>query len=533
MNPGKSILLAGWLCLSAAFMALLPKFYMVFDSGNRYSLLWSNAYHWAILSAIALLAALFFAAQFALRRLGQRFGLTRWAEALCMLWLIFVGVRTVFALLVQLGTLPHTMMELLWNPWFKLVFYVVLPVPMLVLWPSAAKQGLKRLYAGLSVLCVLFVVQSTFWVKYEKYDATLDGGAASKKTADGRNFLVFILDGWSYERTFGEPNWGEKFPAISNLLNEATLYAKAYSLGAETWVSIPRFLFSNDHDFLKKTYQETIDFNLEGAQHQGQSIFDIVPDNWMRLAIGTFINYDVIIPRGVDVALKFEGPNVRRTYKKTLENLIQSQFAFLRIVGVRFEYVGDPEWFPQMEIHQYTMETLRANQANVFGVFHYCWPHWPYIWDRQGRKPGIAPESAAAEVQSVENYMDNLGYMDTVVGEVCAGLKECGKWENSVVVFTSDHTWRFDPAISNRWTYDSRTGEDRARMIQEDANPTQELKHVPMIIKLPGQKSGKVVDSEVVTHGNVFRLLEAYLRGDDLSDASALLRLDPVAPDPR
>lgn len=360
-----------WICLSAAYIALLPQFYQVLDADNRYWLLWSNAYHLAILGAILLLALLFFAAQFILHRIGHLMGLVRWADAACMLWLIFVGVRTIFALAVLQGDVPANVMALLWSPWIKAVFYVALPLPLVVFCSSAAKKGLKRLYGVLSVLLVYFVAVSFTWTKYEKYNVELEDEAASKKVSDGRYFIVFLMDEWSYGRTFNQEGWQARMPALADLLNESTLYTQAYSLGIETPVAIPRLLYSNDEEFMKYTYQETINFFYSNRPYPRASIYDLVPSDWLRFAIGGAIHYPILLQSRTDIALNLEGENTRRSFVVELRRLLRSQFAFLRMVGLKFRKEVDPEGFPQMEIHQYAMDLLSTPGMNRFGIIHY------------------------------------------------------------------------------------------------------------------------------------------------------------------
>jgi hypothetical protein len=506
-----------WICLSAAYVALLPQFYLIFDSANRYTLLWSRAYHLAIFSSIALLAILFFVARTGLQHLAARFDHESRADAIAMLWLFFIGFRTISSLLIRLETLPSPVASLLWSPWTKLVLYVLVPAPFLLLHPEKTKRVLKRLYIALSILPMFFIFQSTRWTTFEKYDASIDEASAATKTESGRNFLIFVMDEWSFDRTFGEAGWEENFPALATLLEESTLYTQAYSLGGETRVAIPRLFFSNDDAFMRKTFREVFDFNESGKPYFGNSLVDLVPERWLRIAAGFTINYPVLLEGKTDLALRFESENVRRTFRGEFRHLMLSQFSFLRIVGIRFDYVIDPDWYPQMEVHEFAMDVLRGHRADLFGFFHYGWPHYPYIWNRQGRKPGKI-SAAAARDHTVENYVDNLAYLDVVVDEICGALRESGRWDDSLVVFTSDHTWRFDPAKPHSWSD------------IEDPDPTAAWKHVPMIVKYPGRQAGRIESEAIVSHGGLHRLLDAYVQGRDLQDGTELLRLNSDFP---
>lgn len=499
-----------WLSFSAAFIALLPQFYLVYSASNRYTMLWSRTYHAAILSAIATLAVLFFAAQRTLKTLATRLGRPFWADAVCMTWMVFLCLRTLSALLVRMESLPEAFSHLLWSPWTKLVLYVALPVPAILLHPAGARRVLRRLFAALSVPFLFFLASSAIWPTFENYHAGLDKTDAARKTAAGRSFLVFILDEWSPSRTFGAPDWRERFPALADLIRQSTWYTRAYSLGGETRVSLPRLLFSNDPGFLRKSYKEVYAFNEKALPPEGPALFDLAPAEWLRLAVGFTLNYPVLLDGRADLALRFESENVRRTFRGEFRHLLLSQFAFLRILGIRYEYVVDPDWYPQMEVHEYALDVLCRHPADMLGWFHYCWPHYPYIWNRQGRKPGRISADAARE-HTVDNYMDNLAYTDRIIGEICQTLRQCGRWDDSVIVFTSDHNWRFDP------------DQPESRADLEDPDPTSEWKHVPLIIKYPGQTVGRIESDRPVTHGGLHRLLKAYAGGQPLSPDNDLL----------
>jgi arylsulfatase A-like enzyme len=108
------------------------------------------------------------------------------------------------------------------------------------------------------------------------------------------------------------------------------------------------------------------------------------------------------------------------------------------------------------------------------------------------------PENPAE--QTVDNYTDNLLYLDRVIGEVVDALKKAGKYESSMLILTSDHGWRHDP---------ERTYADLPR---EDQDPRSELRHVPLIVKFPHQSTPGEVKTPLTTtelHLIIRRALEA------------------------
>lgn len=506
-----------WISLSAAYLALLSQFYLVFGSSNRYTLLWSHSYHAAIGAAVISLALIFWLAHKIVSVVAHYFRCPWWADAIVLLWLCFILSRALFALGVQWQGLPDQLSPWLWSPGVKILCYGIIPIPIILLFPTACKRVLRRLYGGLSILLLLFIVASVTWPTYEKYEAALADDVVASKINTGKNILIFIMDEWSYERTFSPPDWRRQLPALAELCDQSTVYSQAYSLGGETRVSIPRLLFSPDQPFMNKSFDDVFAFNERSVPFTGHTLFDLAPTNWLRVAIGFTINYPVILKDKTDLALRFESENVRRTFRGEFRRLLLSQFSFLRLLGIEFDYVVDPDWYPQEEVHDFVMELLAAHPANTLGVFHYGWPHYPYIWTRSGR---ITTKISAqdAKVHSLSNYQNNLEYMDVAMAEIFLTLNSTGRWQDSLVIFTSDHNWRFDPELPKSWSN------------LEDPLPTSPWKHVPLIIKYPGQTQPDQ-ESRAVSLAHLQYIIQAYLAGESLSAAEDLLLMETLEPE--
>jgi len=95
-----------------------------------------------------------------------------------------------------------------------------------------------------------------------------------------------------------------------------------------------------------------------------------------------------------------------------------------------------------------------------------------------------------------------------MIGRIIATLKEADKYDESLVIFTTDHGWRFDPDYQKidwwRWGIEKR--------------------HVPLFIKLPFQKRSIEIDTKFETYhlGNfINRYLDTHF---DLPEAERLFR---------
>ena len=140
----------------------------------------------------------------------------------------------------------------------------------------------------------------------------------------------------------------------------------------------------------------------------------------------------------------------------------------------------------------------RVVDADVSLVLvHLPVPHAPSIYDRQ---------SGSFEVESETGYIDSLALADRALGELRNALESAGMWENTTLLITSDHWWRF---------YESDRKADLEFATRLD-------KRVPFLIKLAGRNEGVACDAEfnnVILHDLVLELL-----GKGLTEPSGVLQ---------
>jgi arylsulfatase A-like enzyme len=127
---------------------------------------------------------------------------------------------------------------------------------------------------------------------------------------------------------------------------------------------------------------------------------------------------------------------------------------------------------------------------NTFALFHMPPPHGPHVFEPDGTYAG--PYRAGGPY--VSDYERSLVYIDFYIGEIVARLREAGKFDDALIIFTSDH---------------ARIAETEP-IICEDPDWNR---RVPLIIKLPGQQSGLVLDYELCTN-QLQPLFEAVFGGE-------------------
>ncbi len=153
------------------------------------------------------------------------------------------------------------------------------------------------------------------------------------------------------------------------------------------------------------------------------------------------------------------------------------------------------------------LDRMRAEEASgdsrVFAWLHYMDPHWPYVpetprdamfldsWRAfdDSTAPDAPPSTKKEAFDEREReffrhqYTGEVNYLDEHVGRVLEALDERGMLENSVVIFTSDHG--------------ENLGErDYFANHQRLYGPVSEP---PLLVRMPGQVEGRIVDVPVQT----------------------------------
>ncbi|MHC4839818.1 MAG: sulfatase-like hydrolase/transferase, partial [Planctomycetota bacterium] len=95
-------------------------------------------------------------------------------------------------------------------------------------------------------------------------------------------------------------------------------------------------------------------------------------------------------------------------------------------------------------------------------VFHLPWPHPPFLWDRDGPAEGST------------SYLENAEWTDLKLSEIFDTLREESLFEESTIIITGDHGY-----------------------------PLGVDKHPPLLIKLPGQKEGRIVSEDIYNNRTV------------------------------
>ena len=151
------------------------------------------------------------------------------------------------------------------------------------------------------------------------------------------------------------------------------------------------------------------------------------------------------------------------------------------------------------------MSSLRPAGGAALWYLHLMLPHSPWTYRPSGERydiraaPGWGPDEVwtdnqAAVDQYWQRHLLQLGYADRVLGRLLARLRATRLYDRAVLVVTADHGVSF------------RAGQKRRPL--SPAN-LQDIAYVPLFVKLPDQRRGRVVHEPARTIDIVPTLADA------------------------
>lgn len=165
------------------------------------------------------------------------------------------------------------------------------------------------------------------------------------------------------------------------------------------------------------------------------------------------------------------------------------------------------------------VSAIDAQPARLHFI-HLVLPHMPLEYVPSGRRyrgpdyqttmyrgRGLFEGVSAAYADTLhQRHLAQVGFADHLIGDLIARLRKAGAYDKALVIITSDHGASY------------REGRPR-RVPRLDKNNLSDVIHVPLLVKLPDQRQGQVVDRIVET----VDILPTIL---DVVGAKASLRLD-------
>lgn len=338
---------------------------------------------------------------------------------------------------------------------------------------------------------------------------TSDVITASHPSDSDPPVYMFIFDAWSYRRTFREGAVRDRFPHLRDLAECSMVFHDAHSPGSNTHPSIPRLLFQNKLETM--VARGRVGFERDGTFLPADllpTLFEAVPaERYHTAMIGFYTPYKVWLGDRVDTCRAYcwyeHGYNTAELLGMHIFNAMQ--------------HWTDP-WSTQFyETMEYPLRSARVQRIHedikrdvlyfiekgpraTFGLFHYPAPHWPYILKEDGSFRSL--DEPARKGDDIEGYMANLVATDRLIGEFVDAMKRADRFDDALIIMTSDHGWRLDP-------------ERRGNQVHTPVT------HVPLLIKLPHQERAVSVTTHFETRhlrAIITAGVQGVLQPDEIDD---------------
>jgi len=503
-----------WLAISVSFYLFTPYLSRYTHEFNRFIFHWTRWDLISLLFCIVLLGTLFFLFLIIFYVRGKSF--TR--KVFDLLFIATFGVACVANVL---HLVRYKLLVKLSNPWIQLYIWWYSGYFLWIL------LGIFVIYAGfmhtkkIKKLCItlcfiaspILPIFTLNALRYPSITSSMGSLPAHSEAEhynekDRRNVYIFIFDEWSYQRSFSNRKLISMFTNLNQFKDSAFVFHKAYSPSPNTLTSIPSFLFQTNLRFTTKG--SIMGFKGESFHpiNQAENIFHHARElGFYTCIIGSYTPYGELLKDSVDfskamsVAKRFGNSflAISKYHLLTGSLLLPAPF-FPRERKKIKEYFFNRFQIKRINATHKLFKTIVKNQTRpTFAVFHYMLPHFPYIFNRDGHKELFAIYKG----KDTSNYYGNLAYLDKKIGEIISILKESNKFDNSLIIMTSDHSWRGDPDYT------------------KDTSLLEKC-HVPLFIKLPHQGCSIEINSKFST-SKLGTIINKYLDGNfDVSKARSL-----------
>lgn len=487
---------------------------------NRYFYLWKKIDSIGVILDVLILAVIAFGISLLLK--PRKLDMVRRAYNHLFLLALFSGVLTLMPTKIINPFEASNKAYLIWA-----VIYGV------VIW-SFFKKGSRLVEYGANA-CILFspivpillfqMYSTGTWSDLDEVDSSRPQSIA--KVAGAKNLptsatpvaqtkhpiFIFVFDEWSAKFTEDNGTFLDKYPHIKALSQQSYSFRSAWSYSSRSYHSLPAIIYQMDQRLEPKKAE--LNWTVDGKEistHDYDSLLGKARKVGYTTAIqGFYLPYKRIL-----------GPQADYARSNSVFAVGNDLMDSMKLSALRnLEWVSEPitsgkrrkleagvqsvRWYEvNTQILDETLKMIDEAPHNTCAFFHWPTPHGPFILNADGSYHGQYPSGGFLKGLhgTVEDYERHLQNLDRVIGQITDHLKAKGLYDDALVIMTADHGWRSDPtAHINNWKIDPQ------------------LRKVPMLVKLPGQKAAHFEDTIVYNNVHLQPIVEGVLK-NDLSEAT-------------
>lgn len=408
-----------------------------------------------------------------------------WAERAFLISLILPlnGLRT----MVPMISTPYLLHLTSWGILASsAILLVVLACVVFFKWQRAATRAVS---AAALIMSPFILVTAVRYVRnIEQYkDTTAEQKPSPRivhRSESSVRLLWLVFDEMDQRLTFRERPAGLQLPNLDALKDQSLFATNAMEAASETQEAMPSLITGALVEATEPRGPSDLMLRYAGRQVQvpwsaESSVFTTARQIGLgTAAVGWYHPYCRVLSSSLDDC------------SWVPDNLAGAETGFFSALNYHLEsilpFVARRQLYREQLSRYLTIkqEAERIAVAQTIGIslVHWPIPHKPFIFDARNRKYGW--------VSTQYGYFGNLLLVDDCLGDLRRRLEARGLWDQSVVLVTSDHSWRQSRLYDSK--FDSR---------------------VPFILKLQGMRQGMQYDHKfnvVLTRG----LLEGLMTGD-------------------
>jgi arylsulfatase A-like enzyme len=371
------------------------------------------------------------------------------------------------------------MLMLLFAMLFLLLFWIIQK-----LFKSASVQFFAKGFVSIGLWIIFiggaFIFSKTFFAEEKGSPITwLD---SSLKPSP--NVVLIIVDALRAEHLSCYGYRENKTPNIDNLAKDGILFTRHFAQSSWTKPQVATMLTSlypsTHQTYLKPhTLPDTVETIAEAMKKLGYATGGIVSN----VNLSPLFNFH----QGFDY-FRYLGPNYFFFARESSSKLCL--YNFLRLVRERF-------LFKKKYVYHYYQDGNVVNQkafawldevkgSPFFLWLHYMEPHDPYFshpYNGQAVARVSTPNPPSESATMIRSLYDGeITYCDVRIGEFLNFLKEHGMYDDCLILLTADHGEEF---------YDHGGWWHGTTLYEEQV-------HIPLIMKLPGNKRKGTIDNSMV-----------------------------------
>lgn len=300
---------------------------------------------------------------------------------------------------------------------------------------------------------------------------------ALQEARPGAPVYILLFDALDRERIF-QPANAARFPTLFELRRQGVWFPHSRTHGHGTVEVVPCFLYQRKAAVSRA---ENGDYLLDGEPSGTlDSVFTrLNRGQALRVAGGFHLNYSRLLDGHTDWLREYSYynrddslPGIAGTHAQLL---LKNMYLPKNPPVGALQQVSGVEVFP----HDTSDHILRELEAQLFACaeapnhdlvvfFHMPVPHGPFLYDRGGRRLEVPDPQEPTD----EAYLKNVEYVDALLARFIEALRGSGQWDDATLVVTGDHGLEYH-------------------------------EHPALLVRLPRQQLGRVVEQEFYSTGLV------------------------------